>query len=250
MGASGRKVLFGFNLTSSRRSWLHRSPRAPPRPAPEPKATTLPGRRRLPACRCPNFSGQAPRCRAPPCLSLLVPAFRASKGGRRLPGEAPGRLVHFAAIHLITALHAAEATAVPGHVGASATANGCASLAARQPTTTHDNSRTITNLTAHVPSAIDSSCMNWFAKAVTLALAAVVMAAPVTASVDCDDAHKAADCTPACVRVCACHTVSALADHGPVTSLASPSTSRLCVAADTFVGNLLPADIFRPPVAA
>jgi hypothetical protein len=82
-----------------------------------------------------------------------------------------------------------------------------------------------------------------------LTLAALVMTAPMPASADCDDAHEA-DCAPECVCACACCTVTALADQGPATSLASPEISRLCVAADTFVGDLLPADIFRPPPAS
>jgi len=92
--------------------------------------------------------------------------------------------------------------------------------------------------------------VNWFAKAVALTLAALVMTAPMRACADCDDAHGA-DGAPECVCVCACHTVPALADQGSVISLAGLDTSRLCVAADTFfVGDLLPADIYRPPAAS
>jgi len=68
VGASVRKVLLRFNNPpSSTRSSLHRSPRLPP---------------------CPSLP-EPPRSRV-----------QGQQGGRRLPGEAPGRLVRFAAIRL------------------------------------------------------------------------------------------------------------------------------------------------------
>lgn len=89
--------------------------------------------------------------------------------------------------------------------------------------------------------------MNWFVRIVVLTLAALVLTAPISPSSDCDQSHDE-DCTSTCV--CACHSVMPFADAGSIPGLASPTISDLCIAGDTFVDNLLPVDIFRPPAAA
>lgn len=86
-------------------------------------------------------------------------------------------------------------------------------------------------------------------KAFAIAVTALFLIAPTLASADCDDANET-DCAPVCVCVRTCHTVAALPARGPATSLATLDTWRLCFAVDTFIGDLLPADIFRPPVAS
>lgn len=84
-------------------------------------------------------------------------------------------------------------------------------------------------------------------KAVAIAVIALFLIAPTLASADCDDAHES-DCVEECV--CLCQAGAAIAHNDSTPGLATLDTSRLCVAADTFVGDLLPVDIFRPPAAS
>lgn len=91
--------------------------------------------------------------------------------------------------------------------------------------------------------------MHRFAKAVVLALTALVLVAPLAAVADCADSHES-ECAAACACTCTCHTAVALADPEPVFSLAAPDRARRDAADNIFAGDRLPIDIFRPPAGA
>jgi len=76
---------------------------------------------------------------------------------------------------------------------------------------------------------------------------ALFLISPTLASADCDDAHES-DCATECV--CLCHAGETISNDDSTIGLAVPDAARLCVAADTFAGTLLPADIYRPPAAS
>jgi len=83
-------------------------------------------------------------------------------------------------------------------------------------------------------------------KAFAIAAIALFLVASALASANHDHAHET---DSASESVCLCHAGAAIAHDDSTHGLATLDTSRLCAASDTFVGNLLPADIFRPPIA-
>lgn len=103
---------------------------------------------------------------------------------------------------------------------------------------------------AHIDSrwtVCDVRCVMGLIKIVRLVLVALFLAMALSVSTDCDHAlasHTDADCA------CFCCVGAELPHPDPALVTISSNPARLRIAADLFVGDLLPADIFRPPAVA